>query len=265
MKKQVYIYYNDELTKAFIQKGQITKQKACFIIESLSLNKETVSKSTKDIFDFNSLLTIIEQLKSDKCADELKEMFINNGYITRENILSVINSYSYDVPETEILEIMGNRKVENYHFKSFLSIMDCLHMHQVFKSFDKDGNGYITLHELGDYLEANQGKYVSFHKKTQKMKEVDLNGDGKISYQEFLRMMIYDENRYEDKVREAFKAFDVDGDGFITREELKEVLSKVGGSFNDDEIDGIVKHADKDGDDKINFEEFITTIDWNNC
>ncbi|CAL4059794.1 unnamed protein product [Meganyctiphanes norvegica] len=251
----------DEYIEAFIEHGQLSKQKFCSNIESLGLSKEAIIESTKEFIDFKSIL---EKLKGEEISDEVKTFFINNGYITKQNIISIINRSSYEMQEAEILEIMGNRKIENYYFNSFISIMICLHMRQVFKSFDKDGNGYISLHELGDYLEANQGKYVSFHKKTQKMKEVDLNGDGKISYQEFLRMMIYDEDSYKDDIREAFKGYDVDCDGFITREELKEGLAKVGGNVDDDDVDGILKNADKDGDDKINFEEFIATINWNN-
>merc|ERR1712106_612018 len=117
---------------------------------------------------------------------------------------------------------------------------------------------------MGKFLEENAGKYVSFQNVTQKMKKVDINDDGKISYQEFLMMMMNEENSYKDNIREAFQAFDVDGDGFITRDELKEVLIKAGGSYSDDEIDGIVKEADQDGDNRINMDEFIATIDWNN-
>merc|ERR1712073_277847 len=55
----------------------------------------------------------------------------------------------------------------------------------------------------------------------------------------------------ETELREAFKLFDADGDGMISADELKALSSKAGG-----EAQALVKAADKDGNQGIDFGEF---------
>ena len=58
---------------------------------------------------------------------------------------------------------------------------------QAFKVFDKDGNGYITSDELGSVM-ANLGERLSANELKQMMMEADKNGDGKIDYEEFVKV-----------------------------------------------------------------------------
>ena len=47
-----------------------------------------------------------------------------------------------------------------------------------------------------------------------------------------------------------------DGNGYISRQELKVVMMNLGEKLNDDECDQLVDEADIDGDGQINYEEF---------
>ncbi|KAF8652896.1 hypothetical protein AX16_004084 [Volvariella volvacea WC 439] len=89
--------------------------------------------------------------------------------------------------------------------------------------------------------------------------EVDVDGNGTIDFNEFLQMMAHKSSRGEsvEDLREAFKVFDKDGSGSISREELKGVLHSLGETVNDEDIDNMMLEADEDGNGEISFEEFI--------
>jgi Ca2+-binding protein (EF-Hand superfamily) len=56
---------------------------------------------------------------------------------------------------------------------------------------------------------------------------------------------------------EAFKVFDMDGDGLISAYELRYALTQLGEKLEDREIEILLREADLDGDGYINFQEFV--------
>ncbi|KAL2234941.1 UNVERIFIED_CONTAM: putative calcium-binding protein CML16 [Sesamum indicum] len=59
---------------------------------------------------------------------------------------------------------------------------------KVFRSFDRDGNGYITAAELAGQM-AKMGQPLTYHELTEMMQEADTNGDGVISFNEFATVL----------------------------------------------------------------------------
>merc|ERR1719487_1217791 len=100
------------------------------------------------------------------------------------------------------------------------------------------------------------------------MQDVDCDGSGSIDFSEFLGAAI-DEHQYmqEDVCWSSFRVFDVDGNEKITKDELAQMLSdgqckQLQEAFDVDkaEIDKIIAEVDKDGDEKIDFEEFLAMM-----
>merc|ERR1719167_88403 len=60
----------------------------------------------------------------------------------------------------------------------------------------------------------------------------------------------------EEELQEAFKLFDSDSDGVITPEELKGIITRVGGSISQGEALAILRQADKDQSGGIDYSEF---------
>ncbi len=48
-----------------------------------------------------------------------------------------------------------------------------------------------------------------------------------------------------------------DGNGFISRQELRAVMMNLGEKLTEEECDELVEEADLDGDGQINYEEFF--------
>ena len=61
-------------------------------------------------------------------------------------------------------------------------------------------------------------------------------------------------------MREAFKIFDRDNNGYIDLRELKTVITRMGEPFTDEEAEEIFKAADLNGDGKLDYDEFVHMI-----
>lgn len=59
---------------------------------------------------------------------------------------------------------------------------------EVFRSFDRDGNGYISAAELAGSM-AKMGQPLTYEELTEMIKEADTDGDGVISFNEFASVM----------------------------------------------------------------------------
>ena len=83
--------------------------------------------------------------------------------------------------------------------------------------------------------------------------EVDVNGDGTIDFEEFLGMMKAQANDgdQENDLKDAFKIFDRDKDGYIDMKELKKVANMLGSMLTKDEVDEFMREADAVGRHKL--------------
>jgi hypothetical protein len=82
-----------------------------------------------------------------------------------------------------------------------------------------------------------------------------LDGTGKIRYTEFLAATIEAQGAIsEERLAEAFDRMDADDSGFISKENLRELL---GEEFPQSEIDCIIDEADLTRNGKISYSEFL--------
>merc|ERR1719436_2254204 len=95
------------------------------------------------------------------------------------------------------------------------------------------------------------------------MDGIDVNCSGLIDYTEFLAAtMRRKQYLQEDACWCAFKVFDRDGDGKISKEELKLVLGdgNVRAWWSAPGVDQVIKEVDKNGDGSIDFDEFMAML-----
>lgn len=96
----------------------------------------------------------------------------------------------------------------------------------------------------------------------------DEDGGGDVDFQEFVSGLsaFSSKGNKEEKLRFAFKVYDVDRDGFISNGELFIVLKMmVGTNLKDVQlqqiVDKTIMEADKDRDGKISFQEFTEMVE----
>lgn len=87
-------------------------------------------------------------------------------------------------------------------------------------------------------------------------------GNGTIDFPEFLTMMArkMKDTDSEEEIREAFRVFDKDGNGFISAAELRHVMTNLGEKLTDEEVDEMIREADIDGDGQVNYEGMWLTM-----
>ena len=136
---------------------------------------------------------------------------------------------------------------------------DVVNACKLFNQIDINGDGKIT--------EAELYKGLSLKIKSDTLKEevhgiyknLDMDNNGFIEYEEFVRAAVSKEKFMTDNVlRFAFRYFDKDGSGEITFDEIEEVFKKnVADKKNVTQgLKQIVNEVDINGDGIISFEEF---------
>jgi calmodulin len=104
----------------------------------------------------------------------------------------------------------------------------------VFGLFDRDRSGEVTTEEIGSVL-RNLGLFPTDLELELMLREIDLNGDGKFSFNEFAQLMNnignlgeLSEEEEDKELKAAFKVFNRRGDGYINEIDLRSVLTSLG-------------------------------------
>ncbi|XP_076437513.1 uncharacterized protein LOC143276732 [Babylonia areolata] len=124
---------------------------------------------------------------------------------------------------------------------------------QFFDEADVDNEGHLSKLELAKVCQKS-GCQASLEEIADWFMELDENDDGKVSKQEFLDALdkLDPEEVTEADLMSAFKKLDADGSGYITREELQQVVQSMGQDTENIELD-----MDDNGDGKVSYEEFL--------
>ncbi|KAJ9682353.1 hypothetical protein PVL29_018299 [Vitis rotundifolia] len=123
-----------------------------------------------------------------------------DGCITLDELATVIKSLEHSTTKEELqtmmdeIDVDGNGTIE---FGEFLNLMARKmkeseaeeELKEAFKVFDKDQDGYISANELRNVM-FNLGEALTDEEAEQMIREADFDGDGKVNYEEFVRMML---------------------------------------------------------------------------
>lgn len=129
---------------------------------------------------------------------------------------------------------------------------DLHQLRESFHSIDTNEDGFISCEELQSAFEKMKVNDVEIKKL---FDEIDYNKNGFINWTEFLAATI-DKNVFltENKLYEAFRMFDKDNSGKISKEEISQVLEKDGGDMK--YFEDMVHKYDANNDGEIDYNEF---------
>merc|ERR1712216_765919 len=135
-------------------------------------------------------------------------------------------------------------------------------LRELFKSFDTDNSGTISIDELRQGLKLKSAGPAMEELRTL-MKTIDVDGSGELDYEEFIAATLAQSRQASDAaVRRAFDYFDTDGDGSITVHNLNKPSKKMSDveRANLGDIGELIASADTDGDGCIDFNEFMAMM-----
>lgn len=132
---------------------------------------------------------------------------------------------------------------------------------EAFSLFDKDGDGVISAQELGTVMRSVGHNPTETEIKSM-IQGVDVDASGTVDFAEFLTLMAKRTREVDtkDEIREAFRVFDRDGDGYISVAELRHVMTNLGEKLTDEEVNEMIKEADTDGDGRVYYEEYVRVL-----
>ena len=149
----------------------------------------------------------------------------------------------------ELNEITGLEKDEIKVLKSCFTL------------FDVKKQDFLSADDLDDILRA-MGFRPSKEELKEILEEIDEDGSGEIEFGEFCQLCAKflieepDDETMKAELKEAFSVYDKEANGFITTDQLREIIAEVDTKLTSEDLDGIIEEIDEDGSGTMDFDEF---------
>ena len=237
------------------------------IMENVSLGKYDLQSSpfdkvSKSCIDLIQKLLVMDPKKRISAETALKHNWFKENKskelfnqikdeATLKKLISNLKSYKRDsiIQETALAYLVHN----------FPQMKDVINACKLFNQIDINGDGKINKQELLKGLQSKMKSPTLEKDVDQIYKNIDMDNNGYIEYEEFVRAAVSKEKFLNENVlRYAFRYFDKDGSGEITFDEIEDVFKQ---SITDkdnvhDSLKKIISEVDINNDGAISFEEF---------
>lgn len=133
--------------------------------------------------------------------------------------------------------------------------------HEAFNVFDRDSDGELSGKEISTVMRSI-GYNPSQIEIQNLMNKADLNQDGSVNFDEFCKLMVMQiaDTETEEEIIDAFRAFDKEGNGKITVNELIHIMKNLGEPMAQEDIDDMISQSGADKDGNIDYQEFVHRI-----
>ena len=208
-------------------------------------DKEIISNVTSGEYDltnppFNSISKnakdLIKKLLNVNVEKRITaEEALNHIWFTRLNTQELYNKINDKEVMRKLIENLKRYKRTSvvqetalaYLVHHFPQIKDVVNSCKLFNQIDKSGDGKITKEELFIGLSERYKSETLKNDVEQIYNNLDMDNNGYIEYEEFVRAAVSKEYFVKDNVlRYAFRYFDKDGSGEITFDEIEQLFSQ---------------------------------------
>jgi Ca2+-binding EF-hand superfamily protein len=189
-----------------------------------------------------------------------------NGYVELNEWMQYMNNfYTAAGPDNfRVLAVMACKALQN----AFDNNPDVeKEARRCFNAFAVDRRGEMVIdHSAFGIVTRALGMHLTPAQVESLWKEVDKDHNGTLEFNEFLELVKANHDpkercRVVADLYAAFKTFDMDGDGFVTLEEMRSVMCDHGEAPLTEaewaDYEDFFKRADVDGDGKLTIEEYV--------
>ncbi|XP_076634359.1 troponin C type IIb isoform X2 [Colletes latitarsis] len=133
-------------------------------------------------------------------------------------------------------------------------------LRRAFSMFDSAKSGRIEKEKVRTILNT-LGHTFDDHELEVLLKQEDDDGSGKLNFDSFFRVASHfqeeDDEALQKELKEAFRLYDKEGNGYIPTSSLREILAALDDQITPDQMDGMIAEIDTDGSGTVDFDEFM--------
>ncbi|KAK7871881.1 hypothetical protein R5R35_006461 [Gryllus longicercus] len=135
---------------------------------------------------------------------------------------------------------------------------------KAFDAFDREKSGSISTDMVGEILRMLEHP-VDDDILRDIIQEVDADGSGQLEFEEFCdlagRFLIEEDTEaMQEELREAFRLYDKEGNGYISTNVLREILRELDDKVTNEDLDMMIEEIDSDGSGTVDFDEFMEVM-----
>ena len=216
---------------------------------------EDISEEAKDLI---RKLLVKNQKNRLSAVEALSHPWIQNIDMKKINFLSIetLNAIVTNLYKYNAVQILQQASIA-FIVHNLITRNMTKELRKCFIQFDSNGDGRLDKQELINGLKTVDTKNNLEQEVERVMSIIDVDGNGFIEYEEFLRASI-DINKIltDDNIKIVFQLFDANNTGKITPMELKRVMDINTADVSDEVWAQIIDDIDLDKDGVISYYEF---------
>ncbi|XP_044734419.1 troponin C, isoallergen Bla g 6.0101-like [Chrysoperla carnea] len=137
-------------------------------------------------------------------------------------------------------------------------------LQNAFNTFDKEKKGSVPTDMIGTILDMF-GQQVDDETLAEIILEFDSEGTGQLDFKQFCELAARflveeDTEAMQAELREAFRLYDREGNGYITTDVLRSILKELDDKITAEDLDTMIEEIDSDGSGTVDFEEFMEVM-----
>ena len=221
--------------------------------------------TTSQMVDFEEFVEIISEIQ-DSSADSSSEFVSKNRTTRGAHKPCKVGMTSYELHYSQKAEKV-EEEVRNIPFrpqdyeKTGVATEQVMEIKKAFDLFDLEKKGTIATRDLKDAME-DQGFQRQNPIVYELICDLDLKKCGEMDFDMFFKLITEacEENNSDRDIKRFFDLFDRQKLGFIELKNLERISKEFGDILDDEDLIGLIKKSDLDGDGKVSYQDFYKVM-----